>query len=71
MSFSGYATPYRNVLAYIFFIFKNVINKIDFDSNKKEFLINDITNFNWNHVKIYIVNSDFQKIVFYYKFKIV
>lgn len=36
----------------IFFIFeKNVISKISFDYNKKEFLISDITNFNWDHVK--------------------
>lgn len=35
----------------IFFIFeKNVISKISFDYNKKEFLISDITNFNWDHV---------------------
>lgn len=31
----------------------------------------DITNFNWDYVKLYIINSDFQKIVFYYKGKIV
>lgn len=38
----------------IFFIFeKNVISKISFDYNKKEFLISDITNFNWDHVKKY------------------
>ncbi|WP_172761345.1 hypothetical protein [Neisseria gonorrhoeae] len=56
----------------IFFIFeKNVISKISFDYNKKEFLISDITNFNWDHVKLYIINSDFQKIVFYDKGKIV
>ncbi|EFH23064.1 hypothetical protein [Neisseria polysaccharea] len=56
----------------IFFIFeKNVIRKISFDYNKKEFLISDITNFNWDYVKLYIINSDFQKIVFYYKGKIV
>ena len=56
----------------IFFIFeKNVISKISFNSNKKEFLISDITNFNWDYVKLYIINSDFQKIVFYYKGKIV
>ncbi|ENX1297425.1 hypothetical protein D7358_10470 [Neisseria gonorrhoeae] len=56
----------------IFFIFeKNVISKISFDYNKKEFLISDITNFNWDHVKLYIFNSDFQKIVFYDKGKIV
>lgn len=56
----------------IFFIFeKNVISKINFDYNKKEFLISDITNFNWDHVKLYIINSDFQKIVFYDKGKIV
>lgn len=56
----------------ILFIFeKNVISKISFDYNKKEFLISDITNFNWDHVKLYIINSDFQKIVFYDKGKIV
>lgn len=56
----------------IFFIFeKNLISKISFDYNKKEFLISDITNFNWDHVKLYIINSDFQKIVFYDKGKIV
>lgn len=56
----------------IFFIFeKNVISKISFDYNKKEFLISDITNFNWDHVKLYIINSDFQKIVFYDKGEIV
>ncbi len=56
----------------IFFIFeKNVISKISFNYNKKEFLISDITNFNWDYVKLYIINSDFQKIVFYYKGKIV
>ncbi|HGG9220681.1 TPA: hypothetical protein ACJJ27_001874, partial [Neisseria meningitidis] len=56
----------------IFFIFeKNVIRKISFNYNKKEFLISDITNFNWDYVKLYIINSDFQKIVFYHKSKIV
>ena len=56
-----------------FFIFeKIIINKISFDyNNQKEFLISDITNFNWDHVKLYIINSDFQKIVFYYRGKIV
>jgi hypothetical protein len=52
----------------IFFIFeKNVISKISFNYNKKEFLISDITNFNWDYVKLYIINSDFQKIVFIIK----
>lgn len=56
----------------IFFIFeKNVIRKISFNYNKKEFLISDITNFNWDYVKLYIINTDFQKIVFYHKSKIV
>lgn len=56
-----------------FFIFeKIVINKISFDyNNQKEFLISDMTNFNWDYVKLYIINSDFQKIVFYYRGKIV